>query len=94
VAVTSGSRTESPGRSNEATPKDCSTLLSCSIAIASGVLQQTYSLKKKAQSRRKSTSDFAFGYTITSSILQEAIHTAKERLEKTRMHNPTKAEEE
>jgi hypothetical protein len=77
VAVNS----ESPGRSNEATPKDCSTLLSCSIAIASGVLQQTYSLKKKAQSRRKSSSDFAFGCTTTSSILQ-AIHTAKEETRK------------
>jgi hypothetical protein len=82
VAVTSGSRSESPGRSNEATPKDCSTLLSCSIAIASGVLQQTYSLKKKAQSRRKSSSDFAFGYTTTSNILQQSIHTAKEETRK------------
>ncbi len=82
MAVTSGSRSESPGRSNEATPKDCSTLLSCTIAIASGVLQQTYSLKKKAQSRRKSSSDFAFGYTTTSSILQQAIHTAKEETRK------------
>ncbi len=82
MTVTSGSRSESPGRSNEATPKDCSTLLSCSIAIASGVLQQTYSLKKKAQSRKKSSSDFAFGYTSTSSILQEAIHTAKEETRK------------
>jgi hypothetical protein len=81
VAVTSGSRTESPGRSNEAKPKDCSTLLTCSIAIASGVLQQTYSLKE-AQSRRKSSSDFAFGYTTTSSILQQAIHTAKEETRK------------
>jgi hypothetical protein len=44
-------------------------------------LQQTYSLKE-AQSRRKSSSDFAFGYTTTSSILQQAIHTAKEETRK------------